>query len=436
MIRRLVFHHINKCAGTTLLYALQDRFRHDECVFMERYYSRENFTEFDYPDFEEIARARFIHEPSGSRNWKSILPNVSTFAMLRDPVDRLCSQWMMVRQWSAAEAEKRKNTGAIHELARSGFESFLASDDPNIILDRWNGMTGYLLLGNRAIIERWRSLEIMRNPALAREALDLAISNLESLDFIGLVERFEDSLDALAVDFPFSRDREAQAHNVRGSGTYRSSLDPEVLALAESATALDDRLYTVARDRFARQIGRLRKEYGSDLKAAAASRHEAAFREPPDWVLVSMGDALRGSGWHAREVNGMKMSRWMGPGPIATIDVDVEKARGLFIRARCTSFVDPLQLAGFKMSADKVPLNVGTWVLDGRYRYFEAVVSGDLLRPNTPLHLEFDCGFVLRSGNPGDPRQLGLEFSEIEVGPASGFRQGEPGTPIAASHRC
>ncbi len=429
MIPRLVFHHINKCAGTTLLYALRDRFDHDACVFVETYFSRAGFAEFDFPDFEDVARARFVHEPSGSRDWKTMLANVVSFTMLRDPIDRLYSQWMMIRQWPDAIAAAREGGEALRESARRGFHEFLGNDDRNAILDRWNGMTGYLMLGDREMVELWRALEIIRDEHLARRALDLAIANLERIDILGIVERFEETLEVLALELPFSAGPTVQTHNARGAGGYRAVLDADSLSLVEQSTTLDRRLYEVALARFSEQKKRREAEFGPDLTAAARERYESSFARTPDWALVSMGDALKGSGWQAREVNGAKLSRWIGPRPTAELDVDVAKRGQMMIRARCTGFRDPAQLEQFAMRADGVPLRTETWIHLDRFRYFEAVVDAADLRAGAPLHLEFDCAFTRPAPDPRDPRLLGLEFCEIEIGPLAGFRRGAPGTP-------
>ena len=430
MVKRFVFHHINKCAGTTLLYALQDKFDHDDCVFMERYSERLDFDQYDYPEYEEISRARFIHEPSGTRNWKSILPNISTFAMFRDPIDRVYSQWMMIAKWTDEESRNDGRYNIMRETALAGFEQFMTSEDPRVILDRWNSMTAYLLMGDRDISERWVALEGVYNADFAREALDLAIANLEAIDLIGLVEAFDDSYDALGIAFPFVPDGPLQSHNVRGTGGYRRSLDQSARAAAEGSNTLDEVVYAAARNLFSKQMERLAAEFGGDLKAAALQRYEQSLIDAPEWAIVSMGGRLHGFGWHAREVNGAKLSRWIGPRPIATIDVPLKKKGDVFVRARCTAFIDPNQLTAFKMSADGVPLQLTTWVHLDRYRYFEGVISANELRPDSLLRVELDCGFVQLSGNPDDPRELGLEFSEIEVGPASGFCPGAPGTPV------
>ena len=431
-VRRLVFYHINKCAGTTWFYTLKNRFNLSDCLDVSE--SPELTLNGEFPDFERCAQAKFIHEPYVGRDWQDCLPNTSSFAMFRDPIDRLYSDWMMICAWSKSEINASADYQLIYEVANSGFRNFISSTDRRVLLVHYNRMTFNLLRNDIAAVQDWNDVRFSEDTTFVERVLQIALGNLSRIDIVGIIERFQESYFSLALGLGFDPSCAPQAYNSRGNRCYRDSLDAESLALAKNATQLDDIVYTAALQRFDRQMAKLNKAYGADLRAAAEALYLSEVGRPRDWTIVSMGDGLRGHGWHCHEVNGSKVSRWMGPTSIATLDVPIDKSRGdLFVRARCTSFINPDQISRFRLSADGSPLDLQTWVHLGRYRYFEAVIPAHVMNGEAVLRLGFDCGFVERPPNPNDPRWLGLEFAEVEIGPPSGFRDRAPGTPHAQS---
>jgi hypothetical protein len=429
-VGRLVFYHINKCAGTTLLYKLKDLFDHESCLYMEEFRSVKEFDDLGYVDYERIAKSRFIHESDLGRNWKDVLSNVTSFVMLRDPIDRLYSEWAMVHDWTDQEAVEAKDGKKVRDIARKGFGEFLRSKNDHVFNITWNCMTRKLLLGDRSTIHRWDNREGINSKKFAEHALRVALNNLEQIDHVGLVEQFDDSLSSLAILVPFLGQGASQIYNARGGRAYRHKIDAKTLGIATSITALDQVLYDAACRKFESQISRLRRTYGRDLWKAAGEAYRRQMVELPSWALISMGSGLRGSGWQAREVNGHKISRWIGPSRFARLDVPINKSNDMLVRVRCTNFLNEDQLSVLRMTADDQPLNVESWIYEGRYRYFEAPIAANALRNDPILQLGFDCGFVGPSPDPGDPRILGLEFAELEIGPISGFNRGRPGTPL------
>lgn len=423
---RLVFHHINKCAGTTLLYFLGNFYPKQDHVMLEQLNLSETFA-----DHNILARARFIHDPFGHADWKQYLTSVQTLVFLRDPIDRLVSDWMMVAAWTDDLVAGNPENEAIREVARQGLLPYLVSPLPGISLFRWNSMTRHMLMGDAELSPRWAALEAQYNPVLAARALDSAVSNLGTIDFIGLVEDFDASVARFCLTYGIDPTLEIQSHNSRGGRHYRDTLTAEELATAEAATTLDRALYQAGLDRYRAQVARSAATHGADSVAKAVLRAEKKLSEPPEWVVCAMGEALNGCGWHGSENNPPKLSRWIGPHPTAMIRIRVQKAGRMMIRIACTSFRDPAQLDALRLTADGAPVPLTRWVHLEQVHFFEGQIDADQLKPDDLLRLAFDCGFVCETGNPDDPRLLGLEFTEIEVGPVGRFRLGRPGTGTA-----
>ena len=68
MLPRIVFHHVNKCAGTTLLKFLEGTTTHERAVHVEELVAGQG----DDPNGTEaraaILRAEFVHDPYGVHN--------------------------------------------------------------------------------------------------------------------------------------------------------------------------------------------------------------------------------------------------------------------------------------------------------------------------------------------------------------------------------
>jgi hypothetical protein len=398
---------------------------------MEDFRSLEEFNHYGYVDYERFANSRFIHEPDLGRNWKDILPNVTSFVMLRDPIDRLYSEWAMVRDWTDREMGDAVDGVRVREIARRGFEEFITSKNDHIFAITWNCLTRRLLLSDRETIIKWDKREGLKKKDFAKHALNVALRHLEQIDHVGLVERFDETIESLAMLIPFTGEGAPQSYNSRGGRAYGHKIDARTLEVAASITELDRIVYNAARRKFESQMRRLREIHGKDLWTAAKEAYTRQMVELPSWALISMGSGLRGSGWQAREVNGHKISRWIGPSRYATLDVPINKSDDMLMRIRCTNFLNEDQLSVLRITADDEPLHIESWIYEGRHRYFEARIDASALRNDPILTLGFDCGFVGTSPGRGDPRVLGLEFAELEIGPISGFNRGRPGTPLA-----
>ena len=426
---RLVFNHINKCAGTSLLYFLNNIFDLNHCLHMEKFADYANFL---MPDFNCVSNSRFIHEPTSEyRNWKKEISNVTSFMVFRDPVDRLYSEWKMICAWSSDEILRRPQNKIIHSIAKSGFKNFVTSSDSNIVAVK-NLLTRSLVLGD---IDLYNDIIIAfdnekSDSLLFPKAFELAVQNLNNIDIIGLSEYFEKTLIALCIALKISVPTHIQEHNSRGRESARDLLDLDTLNLAESFLKYDLKLYELVKIKFDSQMSFLYDQFGVDLITAANIRYFNSIEHPPDWQLITHNQSLLTHGWHSREINGSKLSRWTGPLNNSLLHIRINKSNELLIRARCTGFIDPKQLEAFSIRVDGVLLSTYSFIHLGAFRYFEASIISDKLNHNSNiLIIEFILDLLLPSGKINDPRLLGLEFCEIEVGPLSCFIKGAVGTP-------
>jgi hypothetical protein len=409
MLPRIVFHHVHKCAGTTLLKFLEGTTAHERTAHVETLVAGQGGPHSRSDAFAAILRAEFLHDPYGVHDWKGLLGNTLDVIVLRDPVARLHSEWRMITRWDDALVASRDDRyRRLRTVARAGFAPFLALPGAAVF---GNAVAHHLAFGGPALTELHAAC---RGADPASALFDLLEARLAAIDVVGFVEEFDDFLAALAARLGCSPPRGSlQIHNKFAAST---SLTTEEQRLAESCTAIDRRLVASARAKAASR----RRADRQTLDAEACKSYEARILEPPAAVLVDMGEGFLGTGWHPCEVNGQKRARWTGPCPVACLDLRIKRDQPLRIRLRVGNHLRSAQVDGLRIVVDGTPCRVDHWVLPPFDHFFEAAIPA---APGTPpvLHVEIDCVETFPPPNAADSRLLGVEIEEIEIGPADRY---------------
>jgi len=249
---QLLFLHIPKTAGTSLIRLLDQHFVEDELCpvdWPERYLLREIKA-------EEIKRARFVR---GHFEFNYVIkmfersPRVLT--MLRDPVERFVSEFEHLRRIVTGEErpaginlsnsvlERDKILRARYpEIAdgRMGLEEFLERPD----LTKWLVGTYVRILG------WWRKREV----ALRRVRT--------TFEFVGITEEFERSIELLSyllgLPAPQQIWRLNRAPQQRKRGE-RWDLSADLRKRIEELVTQDMEIYVAARERFERDYAAMQK---------------------------------------------------------------------------------------------------------------------------------------------------------------------------------
>ncbi|WP_038912838.1 sulfotransferase family 2 domain-containing protein [Dickeya zeae] len=427
---RIVFHHIDKCAGTSLLKYLQNFFPSDECIYLEEHADWMGAGDIEL-DPNQLARARFIHEPFGSRIWPNHISNAATLCFLRNPLDRLVSNWWMVHRWTDEEATHFPDGILIRDLAQNNPALFFSSNHPQCQYLNWNRISRHLACAPREYLEAWRtdSLDSKDFRAFIRKRAE---ETLRSLSFIGFQEDFERSLSALQLWLSLPPDQ-PQPMNIHASKQHKPKLSEEAVAAANQLIDIDQEIVAIARELYDEQMARFQATYGMDFANAAEDNYHKALIRPAGWTVVDMSQPLNGTGWHCREQNERKFSRWMGPTPTATIDIPFRKDRDILVRFRVTNILSARQVDELTLKVDDYAALLHRWSESTFVVVFDAVIpQQELNHANDILQLTIDCAETITMTTPGDGRQLGLEICEIEVGPSDAFILQAPGTPAAS----
>lgn len=316
----------------------------------------------------------------------------------------------MIQRWDDALMDARDGRYLrLRGIARRGFAEFLSLPGAAAF---GNAIACHMARDSATLTEIGAACKAGGEPPAA--LIRLLDGRLASIDVVGFVEEFGDSILRLQARLGLLPAGGAlQSHNVHAAPQQMS---PEDLRLAEACTAIDRRLVAAARQR-SMETGPIDH---SALERAARGKYEGRLLDPPASILIEMGQGICSKGWHPCELHGLKRSRWIGPGPVAELDMRIDRSRALLIRLRADSHLSPRQVDGLRIHADGQALSTDHWALPPFDHFFEATVPPS---PGAPplLRLQIDSVQTLRPPNTGDPRLLGVEVGEIEVGPADGY---------------
>jgi hypothetical protein len=239
---QLVFIHILKTAGQSVMQVLEANFPEDKRLFANSAdivkLPRESLQPYQlilghnyYP----------IHELLGRK------PLYLTF--LRDPVERTISHYY---HWQRPDSENHKFHQKVLTQTLAEFVT-----DPQTRTAVFNYQT------------RWIATDDVRRPARMNGAdlLNTAKQRLDEFAFVGIVEEFDRSISALTAQFDWPPPASLEKRNVDPLRDQRSQFPDETIALIREATQWDAELYEYARALFERRYPEAARVSGGDEPA-------------------------------------------------------------------------------------------------------------------------------------------------------------------------
>ncbi|RNM22336.1 hypothetical protein EFS38_14195, partial [Dickeya undicola] len=275
---RIVFHHINKCAGTSLLKYLQNFFPADECFYLEEHSDWMSAGSIAL-DPNRLARARFIHAPFGGLYWPEKVSNIATMCFLRDPLDRVVSNWWMVHRWTDEEVAVTPDGELIRDLARNDPAAFFSHPQSQYL--NWNRITGHLACAPKEYREAWQA-NALDSEDFRTFIRQRAEKTLRSMSFIGFQEDFGRSLSALQLWLSLPPDQ-PQPLNIHASDQQKPNLSEETIAAANRMIDIDQEIVAIARELYDEQMERFQTTYGADFASAAEDNYRKSLTRPAGW---------------------------------------------------------------------------------------------------------------------------------------------------------
>jgi hypothetical protein len=434
---KLFFLHIHKTAGTSLTRFLEDHFDRDR---ISPFYYVEG------PGLNELSRAGYFDYLRGHIPYDLIAQVLDTppfcVTILRNPTERFLSHFAQMRR-NHAKSRRPRQPFDLRNMELSELVQ-----DSELVASTLGLNVQVFLVGGKLDLQKGKALRAGEGNQWRRgdgDALELARRRLDEFAFVGLSERFQESLFLLCYTFGWQPPLYLPRLNAALDRLRREDLSAQALDRIAEFNALDFKLYEhgkrVFEARYAQMTDGLLESYGDAAQAALPrplphevvcellERHYeqglAESHQPTQKLRVDFDQALPGRGWHQRETwpwPERDTVRWTGPGTVSTLDLALAGGHDLRIRCRVAGAAAPDILPSLRLTANnelvrlyqRRPSRAGV-VLEGW------IPRRALEKRKGFTRLAFAVNRTARAGGAdggGDEqRQLGLAFSWFEILP-------------------
>ena len=259
--RALLFLHIPKAAGTTLHSIIERQFAPEATFTISGSDSPGGIKEFIALPPEQREKIRLVkgHMPYGLHKLLSVPATYIT--MLRDPVDRIISQYYFVLKTPAHYLHKEVTRArmSLADFVESGMTTEVANDQTRLI-------SGVEKVNTRLLDgDERRTLRANQEPVTA-DILEIAKRNLrEHFAAVGLFTSFDESLLLFKRVLGWSNIYYVR-RNVTGARPEKRQVPREARALIEKYNEMDVELYQYARAGFEEKIREQGAGFESELQ--------------------------------------------------------------------------------------------------------------------------------------------------------------------------
>lgn len=231
--KRIVFLHIAKTAGTSILHFFRRHFPEASVC------SHGDFLQFPAGRMQfqqRLLEHRFISGHFGYRHVASLLDDCYSFTFLRDPVDRVLSFYGFCRH-----ADMQRQFPVARAACELGLDGFVTSTLPEVceVVDSqqaWQLASMY-----------WREDREVLSALTEDQLLAIATRHLDAFSYIGLTEHFAEDFSAILADLGIPGEAPRKRQFANAEPVDRSQLSPSALATLQERLALDYRLLASAR---------------------------------------------------------------------------------------------------------------------------------------------------------------------------------------------
>ncbi|MEO1300527.1 MAG: hypothetical protein AAFW75_33125 [Cyanobacteria bacterium J06636_16] len=367
MSPRLFFIHIPKTAGSTFnafldqQYALVDIAPPDVFAKGDEYIrSGDREGHLNYLKKFSLYRGHY-----GYSACQLFMPEYTTLTVIRDPVERVVSQYTY---WKTKSEESLENsTAAEKSLAalarRLPLRDFLETEHPLITRLFHDGQARPLATDFGCELE-------------GQSLKELALSHLEMINYVGVTEAFGLFLRVLCERFGWHHSPQLQLLNT--ARLQADDLDEATLAAIIARNEVDLVIYKRAKELALLTASRAVKE-PFPTKPFLDCRSQSS-------VIITMFDPTPGTGWHVREVlKGDRLCRWTGPGRETTLFVSLRpQTYRLSVRVVATLNLDILQQSQIQINGTPLLTTLRKHADDF---VIESILPEELINPHGPIEL-------------------------------------------------
>jgi len=445
------FLHIPKTAGTTLYFILDSHFDLDS-IYPRRFWNKL------LPSLKSSKHCLFRgHFGYGLHR---LLPKKPIYlTMLRDPIERTISDYNdRVRYSDPLFKDKYSKDQTISEFfndpeKRKTFENiqtlYIALD-----LDILSLIKSF----DSESLNRFRYREYLQNfrdGISDSKLLETAKQRLANFEFIGIAEKFEESMFLLYYTFgwrpiysvwtlnvaPDSKDRRDLQLNLAAQTKKSSFLKTQTKDYnIKDCNKLDMELYQYGKkifeQRYSKMVRVLKAKYYENSYGGLSPKevmykmlekhYEKCFTDSQLAAVQSIDytfdQKLSGSGWYYREVfeETGKTFRWTGPQTVSTIDFPLAKDNNLIIQLSIMRAIAPDIMESLKLKVNDHPVKIKKlYEKDGKAIFEGCIPKSSLVGTRSFTRLSFEINRTVNPHelNPHDPtnRALGIAFERIKI---------------------
>ncbi|MGJ3254661.1 MAG: hypothetical protein ACFE0J_26540 [Elainellaceae cyanobacterium] len=385
---------------------------------------------------------------------RNFLPKKPIYiTMLRHPIQRVISLY----KFYSRRPDHPDSSMASKVATSSSIEDFVRSPIPQVRARTSNCQAHQIASGF------WDDnlTDLLTMPDA--DLLALAKEHLDQFAFVGLTERFNESILLLSYVFGWYPGLEYQSLRVSSSGSHLSEINPDLVALISDYNSVDLQLYDYAQtwfeSRFSQMIEELASRYGnrphnrsrlnqgdSNAQIDDADRLEtllhrlerhyehryAALNIPKTSIIdFDVSQPMSGSGWHRRNGphNGLRGNansfRWTGPGTVSTLDFPLVASSDLLIRVHISNAIAPDVLESLSLRVNDQPIVLDTFFRRGLTTVFQGRIPQAVVntsdRPVTRLTFDVNRTDSPQANNPHSPdrRLVGVALSRLQIFPVA-----------------
>lgn len=446
---RVFFMHIPKTAGTTL------------GVVIDPYLPRPRYPHYDALQLDSTTTKE-------ASQYRSIVGHVAytqvaerwqdgftALTVLRQPLARFVSSFFQrKRADNLGDNPSQRMLFEDQILKTMSLDQFVASERLKVLWSYINIQTR--MLAGQISGPEWRNAssltELMEKMEQQSDSWALlARQRLNKMAFVGLTERFQDSLLLLSFTFGWRPFLDNLRMNVNPSPHRLDELDPQTMTLLERYNAMDQPLYDYASRLF---DGRYEQMVETLLERYGTRRHALLPRPLPLEVLIELLERHYESRMTARQAHARQNARpmlahinmdefiesprnwypveitpdgvpfrWSGPKAPAQFDLPLragESDREFTITLRVLHSATPEIADGLRMSINGKPIFLRrAWDGQGA-QLFSGHVTGNAVRGSfARIELSHPDCLQTATSNPesADERRLGIALEWIEISP-------------------
>ncbi|MCB0207982.1 MAG: sulfotransferase family 2 domain-containing protein [Anaerolineae bacterium] len=272
--------------------------------------------------------------------------------------------------------------------------------------------------------------------------LNLAKKRLSQFTFLGLTERFQDSLFLLAYTFGWPPHQTAPWLNAAPTRLHGNQLAPQTLDKILEYNRLDIELYAYAQqlfeERFNHMCHDLLEGYGQpahthlslplptevvfELLQHHYRRRFKARYTATSTISLTFDQAISGTGWHLPEVhNSRGIYRWTGPETCSTLDFPLTIDTVTHIKFSVISAINPDLLNNLRLTVNGEQVALIHYP-DGETTIFEGCLSPiNYPGEESYTQLEFQVDQTMKpcalDPSNDDDRLLGIALNWLELKP-------------------